>query len=80
MTEKKPVSFTDRLVQFLKSSIGAPVRLAVAGFHKIRGLFVTPKSLSQLRAEEKARQATIRRELRGLTTEHPSAQARPQPS
>ena len=79
MTEKKD-SFDRRFVRLLKMSFGLPVRVAVGGFHRLKRLFVTPKSVSELRTDEKARQAGIRRELRGLPTEHHAKSFGPQPS
>ncbi len=68
--KKKPESFDRRLVGFLKSSLGLTLRLAIGGFRRVKGLFVTPKSAGELRADEKARQAGVRRELRGPPTDH----------
>ncbi len=70
MMKKKPESFDRRLVGFLKSSLGLTLRLAIGGFRRVKRVFVTPKSAGELRADEKARQAGVRRELRGLPTAH----------
>ena len=80
MMGKTPEPFGHRLARFLNTPLGLPVRLAVAGFGRIKRLFVTPRSTSELRVDEKARQAGIRRELRGLPTEHHAKSFGPQPS
>ena len=75
--KKKPESFDRRLVGILKSSLGLTLRLAIGGFRRVKRVFVTPKSAGELRADEKARQAGVRRELRGLPTAHDRDRAWP---
>ena len=79
MTEKKPQPF-DRLARLVRSSLQLAVRVTVAGFARVKRLFVKAKSAGELRVSDKARQAGIRRELRGLPAEHDPAHTGPQPS
>jgi hypothetical protein len=60
----------------LKWSLLLPVTAAVFCGIRIKRAFVTPKSPEQLRAEEKAHQAQVRRRLRGLPEKHDHGAAR----
>ena len=51
------------------------VGLPIAGLVRVARMFMTARSAREQRTDEKARQAGIRRELRGLPTEHDRAGA-----
>jgi hypothetical protein len=65
----KPLSSDGPLARWLKWPVWAPVLLAAGGIRGVRRLFA-PRSVAERRVDEKARQAGIRRELRGLPAEH----------
>ena len=54
----------------LKWILWLPIPRAILCWGWLKGLFCTPKLAAKLRAEEKDRQAGIRRELRGLPAAH----------
>lgn len=71
----KTASPLDGVVRLLKRTLSLPVRVAVGGFRWVKRRLVTPRSAGELRADDKARQAGVRRELRGLPTAHNPADA-----
>ena len=76
----KAASPLDGVVRLLKGTLRLPARFAGGGFRWAKGRLVTPRSASELRADDKARQAGVRRELRGLPSEHHEKDFQPQPS
>ena len=74
----KPMPSDGPLVRLLKWPVWVPVLLAAGSFRGVKRLF-TPKSAAERRVDEKARQAGIRRELRGLPTDHDVADPRSGP-
>ena len=73
----KPSSSDDRLTWLLKWPVWVPARLAVGAFRRVLGVFVTPRTPRERRVDDTARQAGIRRGLRGLPAEHDQATAGP---
>ena len=73
----KPAPSDDRVTWLLKWPVWVPARVAAGAFRRALGVFVTPKSPKKRRADAVARQAGIRRGLRGLPAEHDQATAGP---
>ena len=66
----KAASPIDGVVRLMKWTLWLPARIVVGGFRSAKRRLVTPPTESELRADDKARQAGVRRELRGLPTVH----------
>ena len=59
-----------RLRGLLRRLVCLPLPVLLFCFHALKRLFVTPKSVTKLRAADKRHQAEVRRGLRGLPPVH----------
>ena len=69
----KPAPTDHQPIRFLKWTLWLPVVSITTGLIWLKHLVVKPKSETQILLDNKAKQKRIKRQLRGLTDEHPSA-------
>ncbi len=72
MKSQKPDLQNRRILRFATRFVVLPLVLSAAVYGWVKGMFHRLRSDKYLRAEDQLRQSRVRRELRGLSPDHPA--------